>query len=91
VEAKPKEKKRGLFGFGAKKKKKEEPKEPAIKEKEAEFGAIEIRKIRLGHTTPDLMEVEDGLKEDELVVVEVQEEFKDKARVEIAEVQEGLL
>ena len=39
----------------------------------------------------DTVEVEDGLKEDELMVIEVQEEFKDKARVEIAEVQEGLI
>lgn len=87
VQEKPK--KRGLFGFG---KKKEEPKkEPAMKEKEAQYGTVEVRKIKLGHTTPDLMEIVDGVKEDELVMVEVQEEFKDKSRVEIAEVQEGLL
>ncbi len=88
VEEKPKEK-RGLFGFG---KKKEEPKkEPVVKDKEVQYGTVEIRKIKLGHTTPDLMEVSDGVKEDELVMVEVQEEFKDKARVEISEIQEGLL
>ena len=39
----------------------------------------------------DLVEVEQGVAEDELIVVEVQEEFKDKARVEIAELQEGIL
>jgi hypothetical protein len=31
------------------------------------------------------------LKEDELIVSEIQEDFKDKARVEISEVQEGLV
>lgn len=91
VEEKPKEKKAfALFGGG--KKNKEEPmKEPAAKEKEAEFGIVEVRKINLGHVTPDLMEVNEGLKEEELIITEVQEEFKDKARVEIAEVQEGLI
>ncbi len=88
VQEKP-AKKGGLFGFG---KKKEEPKkEPTVKEKEAQYGTIEIRKIKLGHTTADMMEINEGIKEDELVIVEVQEEFKDKARVEIAEIQEGLL
>ncbi|MCX5678995.1 MAG: efflux RND transporter periplasmic adaptor subunit [Candidatus Omnitrophica bacterium] len=88
VEEKPKEKKRGLFGFMAGKKKEEPKKEPMVKEKEAQFGTVEVRKIKMGHTTPDLMEVDDGVKEDDLVIVEVQEEFKDKARVEISEVQE---
>ena len=70
-------------------KKKEEPKkEPMVKEKEAQFGTVEVRKIKIGHTTPDLMEIDDGVKEDELIIVEIQEEFKDKARVEISEVQE---
>jgi hypothetical protein len=41
--------------------------------------------------TQDLVEVEEGLQEDELIVVEIQEELKDKARVEIMEVQEGLI
>ena len=51
----------------------------------------------LGHDTDvllperdSLVEIDEGLKEDEMVIVEVSEEFKDKARVEIAEVQEGL-
>lgn len=90
IEEKPKEKKSGFFGFGAKKK--EEPKkEPVAKGKEAQFGIVEIRKIKMGHTTADLMEVDDGVKEDELVVIEIQEELKDKARVEISEVQEGVI
>ena len=61
------------------------------KEKAIEYGTIEIRKIIPGYVTEDLVEVNKGLQEDELVVVEVQEEFKDKAKVEIAEVQEGVL
>lgn len=75
----------GLFG-----KKKEEPK-PEVKEKEAEFGTVEIRKVKTGYMTQDLIEIEDGLKEDELIIIEIQEELKDKARVEIVEVQEGLI
>ncbi len=86
AEEKEKTKKKSWFSLG---KKKEEPK-PEKKEKEAEYGTVEIRKIKLGYMTQDLVEIEDGLKEDELITIEVQEEFKDKARVEISEVQEGL-
>ena len=98
-EAKPKteekprkdeKKKFSLFGGMKKAKKDEEPK-PEMKEKEPEVGIVEIRTIKVGYTTQDLIEVEEGLKEDELVITEVQEEFKDKARVEISEVQEGLV
>jgi RND family efflux transporter MFP subunit len=93
TKGKAKEKEKGLFGiFGGKKK--EEPKAQAPtgpKEKAIEYGTIEIRKITPGYVTEDLVEVQKGVQEDELVVVEVQEEFKDKAKVEIAEVQEGIL
>jgi len=93
AKSKTKEKAKGLFGlFGGKKK--EEPKPQAQagpKEKAAEYGTIEPRKIDIGYMSEDLVEVNKGVQEDELVVVEVQEEFKDKARVEIAEVQEGIL
>lgn len=89
AEVKSKEKRPGFFGFG--KKKDDSKKDEAPKEKEAEFGTVEIRKIKIGHATSDLIEVEDGLKEDEIVITEVQEEFKDNARVEISEVQEGLI
>ena len=41
--------------------------------------------------TQDLVEVKKGLEEGEVVMIEIQEEFKDKARVEITEVQEGLI
>jgi len=87
----PKEKpKMTLWPFGQAKKK-EEAKPQGPKEKEAEYGTVEIRKVKLGYMTQDLVEVDEGLKEDELIVIEVQEEFKDKAKVEISEVQEGLI
>jgi len=72
------------------KEKKEEAK-PEPKEKPTEFGTIEVRKVKLGYMTQDMVEIVEGLKEDDLIIVEVQEEFKDKARVEIGEVQEGLI
>jgi len=84
--------KRGLFPFlkgTGQKKEAESPKAEAPKEKPMETGTVEIRKIKVGYMTQDLVEVQEGLKEDELVVVEVQEEFKDKAKVEIMEVQES--
>ena len=55
------------------------------------MGTVEIRKVKPGYMTQDLVEIEDGLQEDELIVIEIQDEFKDKARVEISEVQEGLI
>jgi multidrug efflux pump subunit AcrA (membrane-fusion protein) len=91
-ETKPaKERKKGGGLFGKLGKKKEEPKQEAKpKEPEEEFGTVEIRKIKLGYMTQDLVEVEEGLKEEELIIKEIQEELKDKARVEITEVEEGL-
>jgi Membrane-fusion protein len=84
----------GMFGGADKADKKEEPKPQmptATKEKAADYGTIEIKKIVPGYMSEDLVEVEKGIQEDDLVVVEVQEEFKDKAKVEITEVQEGIL
>ncbi len=91
VKEKPQQKgsMKNMFDFGAAKKKEET--KPEVKEKPAEFGQVETRKVKLGYMTQDLVEVEDGLKEDELIIVEIQEELKDKSRVEIGEVQEGLI
>ncbi len=83
--------KKGIWPFGKKKEAKKEEVKPEAKEKQPEFGIIEVRKLKLGYMTQDQIEVEDGLKEDDLIVTEIQEELKDKARVEIAEVQEGLV
>jgi RND family efflux transporter MFP subunit len=83
--------KKAWWDFGKTKNKEEARPAPESKERAPEYGTIEVRKIELGYTTQDLLEVREGLKEDELIVVEVQEEFKDKSRVEISEVQEGLI
>ena len=84
--------KKSLWPFGKKKEaKKSEAKPEAVKEKPAEYGTIEIKTLKLGYMTQDLVEVEEGLSEDDMIVVEIQEEFKDKARVEVSEVQEGLI
>ena len=78
--------------LGGKKKADLKPAESAgPKDKPNEYGTIEVRKIKLGYMSEDLAEVDSGIQEGDMVVVEVQEEFKDKARVEIAEVQEGLI
>lgn len=81
----------GLFPMKKDAPKKEDVGPAGPPEKPAEFGTIEVRKVKPGYITQDAFEIEDGLKEDELIVSEIQEEFKDKARVEIAEVQEGLV
>ncbi len=78
--------------------KEEKPSEEATETQETEekagepieTGTIEVRRIELGYMTQDLVEVEKGIKEDELVMVEVYEEFKDKTKVEILEVQESI-
>ncbi len=89
---KKKEKARGLFGiFKGKQKEEPKPEAKAPKEKPIEYGTVEVRKIDLGYMSEDLVEVDKGLSEDELIITEVQEEFKDKAKVEISEVQEGVL
>jgi multidrug efflux pump subunit AcrA (membrane-fusion protein) len=90
---KAKDKGKGLFGiFSGRKKEGPRSQAPAGPgSKAAEYGTIEVKKVVPGYITEDLVEVDKGLQEDELVVVEVQEEFKDKAKVEIAEVQEGIL
>jgi membrane fusion protein (multidrug efflux system) len=92
TEKKQEKKKGGFFSkFG--KKKKEEPKaaEEAKPEEKTEYGTVEVRKVKVGYMTQDLVEISEGVKEDELIIVEIQEELKDKSRVEISEVQEGLV
>lgn len=83
-EARAKEKK-------ADKKKKGEPKEkPAPEEPEKVLGAVEVRPIEVNYATPDAIEVKEGLEEGDLIVADVEQELKDKARVEITETQEGI-
>lgn len=59
-------------------------------EPEAVFGTIEIRPIEIQYATPDAIEVKEGLEEGDLVVVDIEQELQDKARVEITETQEGI-
>ncbi|NQU95644.1 MAG: efflux RND transporter periplasmic adaptor subunit [Candidatus Omnitrophica bacterium] len=77
--------------------KEEKPAEAAAKEgtpegKEAvlERGTVEIRKIGIAYLTQDAAEINKGLKQGELIVVEAFQDFEDKQNVEISEVQESL-
>jgi len=81
----------GIFGAGSGEDQKSQVSSTGPKEKVVEYGFIETRKITPGYMSEDLVEVNKGLEEGELIVAEVQEEFKNKAKVEITEVQEGIL
>ena len=54
------------------------------------FGTIEVRPIEINYATPDAIEVKEGLEEGDLVVVDVQQDLQDRAKVEITETQEGI-
>ncbi len=86
-EAKAPEEEKGKEG----KKRENKGAEKSPAEKTPELGTIEIKNIKPGYMTQDLVEVEEGLEEDDLIVTEIQEDFKDKTRIEISEMQEGLL
>lgn len=77
--------------FPKKKDKKPVEEAPKTEEKPIEYGTVEVRKIKPGYMTQDMIEVAEGLKEEEIIIVEAQEDFKDKQKVELAETQEGLL
>lgn len=55
-----------------------------------EQGTVEVRKIDIAYLTQDVAEISKGLKEGELIIVEAFQEFKDKEKVEISEVQETI-
>lgn len=59
-------------------------------ERETETGIVEVRNIEIGYLTQDAAEISSGLKEGELIIVDVFQEFKDKDKVEITEVQETI-
>jgi len=65
---------------------------PPEGEKEAvlEAGYVEVRKVDIGYLTQDIAEIAKGLGEGELVIVEAFQDFNDKDKVEISEVQEAL-
>jgi membrane fusion protein (multidrug efflux system) len=69
--------------------------EPVVEGEEGEetmsdTGVVEEREIEVGYLTYDMAEVDKGLKEGELVIRELHQEFKDKDKVEITEVQETI-
>jgi membrane fusion protein (multidrug efflux system) len=66
----------------------EEKEEEGEKESFLETGYVETRKVETGYATSDVAEIVKGLGEGELIIVEAYQEFKDKDRVEISEVQE---
>jgi len=67
-----------------------EPAQEAPEEPAEVFGAVEIRNIEVSYATPDAIEVKEGLEEGDLVIVDVEQDIPDKAKVEITETQEGI-
>jgi len=57
---------------------------------DVQFGVIEIRPIQIAYTTPDAIEIKAGLEEGELIVADLQQDFEEKSRVEITEIQESV-
>ena len=62
----------------------------APEEEKPSMGIVEIRNIEVAYTTPEAIEVKEGLEEGDLVIVDVEQELQDKAKVEITETQEGI-
>jgi multidrug efflux pump subunit AcrA (membrane-fusion protein) len=56
----------------------------------SDSGTVEEREIEIGYLTYDMAEVSKGVKEGELIVRELHQEFKDKDQVEVTEVQETI-
>ena len=69
-----------------------EGRKPEDGEKEPMFetGVVETRKVEIEYLTQDIALIAKGLGEGELVVVEAFQEFNDKDKVEISEVQESI-
>ena len=67
-----------------------EEKEKKEGEPVGDEGTVEEREIEIGYLTYDMAEVEKGLKDGELIIREIHQEFKDKDKVEITEVQETI-
>jgi len=76
------------MGFGAEaNEEEEEAAGPA--DEIGKFGEIEIREVEIEYMAPDYAEISKGLEEGEFIAVEIREELKDKAKIEITEVQEA--
>ncbi len=63
---------------------------PGEEKTESAFGTVETRTIEIAYATPDAIEVKEGLEEGDQVIVDVEQEFQDNAKVEITETQEGI-
>lgn len=66
------------------------PAQPLPEETPSTFGVIEIRPIEIAYATPDAVEIKEGVDEGDLVIMELEQDLQDKARVEITETQEGI-
>ena len=64
--------------------------EEAEEGEERNMGTVEEREITIEYLTHDMAEIGKGLKEGELIIRELHQEFKDKDKVEITEVQETI-
>ncbi len=64
--------------------------EEAEESEERNMGTVEEREITIEYLTHDMAEIGKGLKEGELIIRELHQEFKDKDKVEITEVQETI-
>ncbi len=53
-------------------------------------GIVEVREIRIAYMTHDVVEVEEGLVEGELIIRELHREYQDDEKVEITEIQETI-
>lgn len=84
----PTKKKTGFTLFGGKKK--DARAQEVSDEEEGSFGTIEVRPIEIAYATPDAVELKEGIEEGDTIVVDVEQELQDKARVEITETQEGI-
>jgi membrane fusion protein (multidrug efflux system) len=68
-----------------------EDKASAEGEEVVETALVEEREIKIEYLTHDAAEVASGIKEGDLIIRELHQEFKDKDKVEIAEVQETIM
>jgi len=67
-----------------------EGEEPVEGAPSADMGTVEEREIEIDYLTCDVAEVGKGLKEGEMIIRELHQDFKDKDKVEITEVQETI-
>ncbi|MDD4957023.1 MAG: efflux RND transporter periplasmic adaptor subunit [Candidatus Omnitrophica bacterium] len=68
----------------------DEDAEGEAKEDESKMGTVEEREITIEYLTHDAAEISKGLSEGELVIREIHQDYKDKDKVEITEVQETM-